>query len=94
LTAEGKTIRNKEGILALLEGIMASSQTGRETSEIARENRLAHKTKWEATQTSTADILVALLPSGFPAIHEYTAKDKGHQVKDQGVYRRNMVADL
>jgi hypothetical protein len=56
------------------------------TSEIARGNRLADKAKREA---STANSLVSLLPPVLPAIPKYTSKDKWHQGKRQGVYRRD-----
>lgn len=45
--------------------------------EIAQGYRLADKAKRKATQASTANILVALLPSTLLAIPEYTAEAKG-----------------
>jgi hypothetical protein len=73
---------------------MVSSQSGHNSLPWASEKdirnslreQLADKAKKEATQASTANILVA---SFSPAIPEYTVEDKGHQVKCQGVYRRN-----
>jgi hypothetical protein len=45
-------------------------------SEITRGYRVADKAKKEAAQASSANILVALLPSALPAIPEYTPEDK------------------
>ena len=84
VTAEGKTIKNKEGILSLLEtlwlllkvAIVHFPRHQKRMSEIAKRNRGADKAKGEATQASTANILVALLLPVFPVIPQYTTEDK------------------
>jgi hypothetical protein len=43
---------------------------------MARRNKLADKAEREATQTSTLNILLALLPTVLPGNPECTAEDK------------------
>ena len=89
LTAEGKTIKNKEEILALLEALWLPLKVAiihhprhqKGTSEIDQGNRLADKAKREVAQASTANILVALLPPAFPAITLYTTEDVRQNAK-------------
>ena len=97
LTAEGKPIKNRERILALLEALWLPLKVPtihcprhqKGTSEIAQGNRLADKAKREAAQASTASILVALPPPALPVIPEYTSEDKWLQAKCQVDLRRD-----
>lgn len=96
LTAEENNIRNKEYLLywrhswlCLKVAMTHCSRLEKGMSQIARGNRLTDKAKIEAIWAFTDNILVTLPTFEFPAIPEYTVKDKRDQATCQGAYRRD-----
>lgn len=102
LSAEGKTIKNKEGMCTLWrhhgflskwpQFIAPRHQKG--TPEIARGNRLANKAEREASQASTANILVVVPSLGSQPSLSILLKTNGIRGNAQGFTEEMMAADL